>query len=347
MKALIMKEYMKLEYTDVEMPKIKDNEVLVKIMAVSVCGSDIHGIDGKSNRRQVPIIMGHEASGMITEAGAKVTEFKPGDRVTFDSTIYCGRCEFCRKGQLNLCDYRKVYGVSCDDYRQHGAYCEYLAVPEHILYKIGDHVSYQEAALVEPMSVALHAINLLNLTSSDTVVIFGTGTIALFAVQFFKLRNCGNLIVVGRNDKKLLLAQKLGADSVINLKKVNVSTAIMELTGGQGTDYGYDAAGAQSTFHMGIASLKKGGTLVTLANLDKKFELDIASVITKQLTIKGSCASSGEYKEILDLLEKGLLKTNYVISKQLPLSEAADFIIKLHNKEITDFNKLILVTDPK
>ncbi len=343
MKALIMKEYMKLEYVDIDIPKIKPNEVLIKVMAASVCGSDINGLDGKSARRQVPIIMGHEASGIIAEIGDNVKDYKVGDRVTFDSTIYCGFCEYCKKGQINLCDNRRVLGVSCDEYRQHGAYCEYVDIPEYILYKIKDNVSYQEAALVEPMSVALHAANLLNITSSDTVILFGTGTIALFGVQFLKIRKAKKIIVVGRNDDKLKLATELGADFVINSTNEDVLKAVLKLTNGSGVDKSLDAAGAQNTFSMGIASLRKGGIFVTLANLERTFNLDIVSVITKQITIKGSCASNGEYVEILDLLNKKLIKTDYVISKEIPLSESGDFILKLHNKEIADFNKLIIL----
>jgi threonine dehydrogenase-like Zn-dependent dehydrogenase len=294
-----MKEYMKLEYVEISMPKIKSNEVLVKIMATSVCGSDLHGLDGGSGRRKVPIIMGHEASGIITEIGADVKEYKVGDRVTFDSTIYCGKCECCIDGKINLCNSRRVLGVSCDDYRQYGTFCEYVSIPENIVYKIEDNVSYEDAALAEPMAVALHAINQLNIKCTDTVVVFGTGTIALFAVQLFKIRKCKNLIVVGRNDDKLSLATKLGADLVINSAKEDVLNTINYLEK-NGVDKSFDAAGAQSTFSMGIDILKKGGTFVTLANLERTFNINISNVITKELSIKGSCASSGEYVEILD-----------------------------------------------
>jgi threonine dehydrogenase-like Zn-dependent dehydrogenase len=127
----------------------------------------------------------------------------------------------------------------------------------------------------------------------------------------------------------------------------NVTESVLLHTDRQGADVCYDAAGAQSTFSAGVACLKKGGTLVTLANLDLTFQLDMASLITRELTIRGSCASSGEYTEIIDLLEKGKLRTDYCVSKVLPLSDGGDFIIKLHNKEIKDFNKLILLPQEK
>jgi len=338
-----MKEYKKFEYIEMDIPQIKENEVLVRIKAVSVCGSDITGIDGKTRRRQVPIVMGHEASGIIVEKGKNVKNYIVGDRVTFNSTVYCNDCDFCKCGNINLCDNRKVLGVSCDSYRMHGAFCEYLAIPEHILYKLKDNISYQEAALIEPMSVALHAVNLFRPKTTDNVVLFGTGTIALFAVQFLKIKGCKQLIVVGRNEKKLRMAKELGADILIDSDHENVLDTVLLRTDRKGADVCYDAAGAQSTFSTGIASLKKGGTLVTLANLDLTFQLDMPSLITKQLTIKGSCASNGEYTEIIELLSKGKLKTDYNVSKILPLSEGGDYIVKLYNKEIKNFNKLILL----
>lgn len=343
MKALLLKEYKQFEFVDMEMPRIKADEVLVKIVAASVCGSDIVGIDGKNRRRQVPIVMGHEASGVIVEIGRNVRNYRVGDRVTFDSTVYCNECDYCKSGSINLCDNRRVFGVSCDSYSLNGAYCEYLAVPEHILYKLKDNITYQEAALIEPMSVALHAIDLANPAEADNIVLFGTGTIALFAVQLLKIRGCRQLIVVGRNGKKLELAKELGADVLINSGSEDVAEKVFLHTGGKGADIVYDAAGAQSTFSMGVASLKKGGTLVTLANLELTFQLDMTSLITKQLTIRGSCASNGEFAEIIELLENKKLRTDYCISKALPLSEGGDFIIKLYNKEIKDFNKLILL----
>ena len=130
MKALVMEEYKKLNYTDVPDPQIEgDRDILVRVKAVSICGSDVHGFDGSTGRRRPPIIMGHEAAGEVAAVGAGVTKFKTGDRITFDSTIYCGSCFYCQNGQVNLCDNRMVIGVSCEEYRRHGAFAEYVLVP--------------------------------------------------------------------------------------------------------------------------------------------------------------------------------------------------------------------------
>src|ERR1700745_1488851 len=129
MKALLLSEYKHLAVTDLPVPAAGTGEVLIRVAACGICGSDVHGYDGTSGRRIPPIVMGHEAAGLVASTGAGVTRFKAGDRVTFDSTVYCGECVFCRRGEVNLCDRREVIGVSCGDYRRHGAFAEYIAVP--------------------------------------------------------------------------------------------------------------------------------------------------------------------------------------------------------------------------
>jgi L-iditol 2-dehydrogenase len=159
MKSLLLTEYLKLGIAELERPEPEPNEVLVRVAACGICGSDVHGYDGSSGRRIPPIVMGHEAAGVIAAVGSGVANFRPGDRVTFDSTVYCGECAFCRRGEANLCDRREVIGVSCGDYRRNGAFAEFIAVPERILYKLPNKMSYPEAAMLEAVSVALHAVN--------------------------------------------------------------------------------------------------------------------------------------------------------------------------------------------
>ena len=158
MKALLLSEYKKLSVVDMPTPEIGDDEVLVRVRACGICGSDIHGYDGSTGRRIPPLVMGHEAAGVIERAGRAVEGFKAGDRVTFDSTVSCGKCDFCRSGQINLCDNRTVLGVSCGDYRRHGAFAEYVSVPARILYKLPDSLPFERAALIEAVSIAVHAV---------------------------------------------------------------------------------------------------------------------------------------------------------------------------------------------
>ena len=159
MKALTLVEYKKLVYGDAPDPQIAEHEVLVRVQSCGICGSDVHGMDGSTGRRRPPVIMGHEAAGVIAEVGKQIKDWKKGDRVTFDSTVYCGSCWYCQRGLINLCDHRRVLGVSCEDYRQNGAFAEYVALPQNILYRLPDAVIFEQAAMVEPVSMAVHAVN--------------------------------------------------------------------------------------------------------------------------------------------------------------------------------------------
>src|SRR5215475_639256 len=144
MQALLLKEYMKLEIVSMPEPSIGPDDVLVRVRSCGVCGSDVHGLDGSTGRRIPPLVMGHEAAGEVAACGANVGDLKVGDRVTFDSTIYCGACYFCKRGEFNLCDNRQVLGVSPGEYRRHGAFAEYVSVPRRIMYRLPDGLSYDQ-----------------------------------------------------------------------------------------------------------------------------------------------------------------------------------------------------------
>src|SRR5438477_3034078 len=186
MKALVLKDYKTFSFEDVPEPQLGPEDVLVAVKACGICGSDVHGMDGSTGRRRPPIVMGHEASGTVEKLGSEVTSYQLGDRVTFDSTIYNPDSFFSKKGMINLCDDRRVLGVSCEDYRQHGAFAELVSVPSHILYALPPDMTYEQAALVEPVSIAVHARNLTPLDPGDTALVYGTGLIALMMVQVLK-----------------------------------------------------------------------------------------------------------------------------------------------------------------
>src|SRR5258706_4581931 len=168
MKALVLEEYKRFAHKDMPAPEPGPDEVLISVKACGICGSDVHGMEGRTGRRRPPIIMGHEAAGIIAGVGAGVTDWKAGDRVTVDSTIYCGHCEFCRRGMINLCDNRRVMGVSCEDYRQHGAFAEFVTVPPRILYRHTVGLAFEQAALVPQFAVVLHAVGLRPTTLHGT-----------------------------------------------------------------------------------------------------------------------------------------------------------------------------------
>lgn len=333
MKALLLTKYMELEYTDQPAPAFGSEEVLVRVRACGICGSDIHGLDGSSGRRIPPLIMGHEASGVIEAVGANVTKWKPGDRVTFDSMVSCGVCSFCRRGEINLCDARQVLGVSCGDYRRHGAFAEFVNVPQHILFRLPDNVPFEHAAMIEPISIAVHAANLTPIEMGDTAVVVGSGMIGLLTIQAAKLAGCTRVFAVDLEDSKLELAKSLGADEGFNPKHCDPVKEIQDRTGGRGADVAFEAVGATEPIRTAIAAVRKGGTVTLIGNITPKIELSLQAVVTREIRLQGTCGSCGEYPACIDLLSRGLIKVDPFISAKVPLSEGAEWFNKLYHHE--------------
>jgi L-iditol 2-dehydrogenase len=333
MKALVLKAYKQFACEDVPNPEPGPDEVLVAVKACGICGSDVHGMDGSTGRRRPPIIMGHEAAGVISRVGSRVDGWAAGDRVTFDSTIYCAQCAFCRRGMINLCDRRRVLGVSCEEYRQNGAFAELVAVPQHILYRLPDGLAFEHAALVEPFAIALHAVRRAPPTLNDTVVVVGAGMIGLALVQALGQSGCGRLIVVDIAGDKLALAAKCGATNLINPSTEDALGAILRLTQGMGADLAFEAVGVPVTVDLALACLRKGGSVTLIGNVTPKIEFRLQTVVTRELTIYGSCASQGEYPACLDMLERGALRAAPLISATAPLAEGAIWFDRLYRKE--------------
>jgi L-iditol 2-dehydrogenase len=333
MKALLLEEYKKLTVTEMPEPEVGARDVLVQIRACGICGSDIHGFDGSSGRRIPPLIMGHEASGVVAAVGTEVSSVKEGDRVTFDSMVSCGACDFCARGQMNLCDDRRVLGVSCEDYRQHGCFAEYAVVPEHIIYPMPDNLPFEYAAMIEPVSVAVHAVNRTAIAKGDTAVVVGAGMIGLLVVQALKAAGCGKIIAVDLADEKLTLAQTLGAEFGINPNTTDAVTAIREATGGRGADIAMEVVGATPTVQTAIEATRKGGHVTLIGNLAPQVNFPLQSVVTRELTVYGSCASNGEYPECIDLLANGTIQVEPLISAKATLDEGPDWFDRLYAAE--------------
>ena len=333
MKALVLEEYNKLVYKEVPMPVPTPDEVLISVKAAGICGSDVHGMDGSTGRRIPPLIMGHEAAGIIHSVGDNVTDWKPGDRVTFDSTIYRLDDWYTRKGQYNLSDNRMVLGVSCAEFKKDGAFAEFVTVPGHILYKLPGNVSFEHAAMVEPVAVALHALNLTDISLNDTVVVGGAGMIALFVIQLLKLSGCGKIIAFDIDQSRLDLAANLGATHIFNAEKINVSEEVKKLTGGRGADIGIEVVGISPVLRTVIDSVRKGGQITLVGNLSPEVSLPLQQVVTRQLKLQGSCAIAGEYEQALDIISNGKVQIDPLLSVVAPLEEGAVWFNRLHHRE--------------
>jgi L-iditol 2-dehydrogenase len=311
------------------MPSIGDEDVLVRVRACGVCGSDVHGYDGSTGRRIPPLVMGHEAAGIIERIGSAVADLAPGDRVTFDSTVSCGQCSFCLRGQINLCDRRTVLGVSCGDYRRHGAFAEYVSVPARIVYPLPDALPFEHAALIEAVSVAVHAVGLRPPAPEDRVVVIGCGMIGLLVIQMLRQHGCRSIIGIDIDDHRCTMAMSLGATAVLD-GRGDVPREIQRLTDGRGADHAFEVVGFRETVLAAVRSVRKGGTVTLVGNLAPSVELPLQDIVSRQLTLLGSCASSGEYPACIDLMSSGAIDVAPLISATAPLDEGPAWFERLH-----------------
>jgi L-iditol 2-dehydrogenase len=333
MKALVLEDYNRLVYRDWPDPELTDDEVLIQVKAAGICGSDVHGLDGSSGRRKPPIIMGHEASGVIVSKGRSVRGWKTGERVTFDSTIYPLDDWYTRKGLYNLSDHRMVMGVSPGEYRRHGAFAEYVNVPQHILYRIPEEVSFTQASMVEPFGVAAHGIELTPVSWNDTALVVGAGMIGLCVIQVLRSRGCGKIIAVDLEDEKLSMAKQLGASIALNPVRDNIQAGILAQSEGRGADIAIEAVGISDSVKTAIEGVRKGATVTLVGNLSPAVELPLQSVVTRELRLQGSCGIAGEFPAVLDMMARKEINTEAFLSAEAPLSEGADWFKRLYNKE--------------
>ncbi len=333
MKALTLTAYNEFACGDVPLPEIGPDDVLVQVKACGICGSDVHGFDGSSGRRIPPIIMGHEASGVITQCGANVSRWQSGDRVTFDSTVVPAGCQcpFCTEGNFNLCDNRRVLGVSCGDYRQHGAMAEFVRIPQNILFQIPDTLTFEQAAFAEPLSIALHAAGRVKIAPGSTALVIGAGVIGLLTLQALKRKGVERVFVCDLSEARLELARQTGADAVFVSGRDDVLAAVRGLTENQGVHIAMECVGIGPTVTLAIDSLRKGGQLGLVGNIARKIDFPLQQVVTRELSLFGSCASAGEYQEGLDAIADGGINITPLLSAVVPLEEGASMFHRLHS----------------
>ncbi|HEX6802453.1 MAG TPA: galactitol-1-phosphate 5-dehydrogenase [Terriglobales bacterium] len=332
MKALLLSEYKKLQIADVPVPIASPGEILIRVAACGICGSDVHGYDGSSGRRIPPIVMGHEAAGTVAAIGHGVEEFHNDERVTFDSTVYCGECAYCRRGQVNLCDRRQVLGVSCADYRRAGAFAEFVSVPARIVYKLPDTLSFAEASLLEAVSVALHAVSLVQIAPESTGLVVGAGTIGLLVQQALRVAGCSQVFVTDLDANRLELSQRLGATAVLR-SGPDLAGEILRRTNGTGVDVAVEAVGNNAAVQTAINSVRKGGSVALVGNIAAEVAIPLQKVVTRQIAIQGSCASAGEYPRATELMTTGQINVKPLISAVAPLHEGALWFERLYARE--------------
>jgi 2-desacetyl-2-hydroxyethyl bacteriochlorophyllide A dehydrogenase len=326
MKALVYHGPEDLRYEEIEDVRPAKDEVLVKIKAVGICGSDVHGYLGITGRRTPPMVMGHEFSGVVEEVGSEVASVKAGDRVAPYPVVFCGECEFCREGKMHICLNKRALGVlDCN-----GAMAEYVCVPEKVIFKLPESVSYNVGSLIEPMAVSYRGVNNAGDISGKNVLVVGTGTIGLLALAHVKMRNPAKIFVTDLSDSRLEVAKKMGADVVINPSKENVDEIIKAQTGGLGVDVAIEAVGATPTVQQAMASLKLGGTAVWIGNSAKMININMQEIVTRELKVFGTFLYTfKEFGECVELLGSGKLNVEPIISATASLEEGIDYFKQL------------------
>lgn len=336
MKALVLSEYKHLKVTEMPAPDPGAGEVLVRVAACGICGSDVHGYDGSTGRRIPPLVMGHEAAGVVAAIGSGVKAFAPGDRVTMDSTVSCGNCAFCSRGEINLCDNRQVLGVSCAEFRRAGAFAEFVVVPERILYRLPDNLSFPEAAMLEAVSVALHAVRVSHLEGrqdGETALVIGAGMIGLLVLQAARAAGLSRVLIADVDSSRLKLAQSVGAEETLLLSGDDLIDEIFRRTEGRGVDLALEAVGINETVQTAISSVRKGGRVTLVGNVTPNVVLPLQKVVSRQLLLQGSCASSGEYPQAIEWIADGRIRVAPLISAVAPLSDGPRWFDRLYGRE--------------
>jgi L-iditol 2-dehydrogenase len=344
MKALLLSEYNRLSLTEQPRPNPAPDELLIQVAACGICGSDVHGFDGSTGRRIPPIVMGHEAAGIVTSIGTNVRGFAPGDRVTFDSTIYCGACSFCLRGEINLCDRRQVIGVSCGEYRRAGAFAEFITVPVRIAYHLPNTFSFADAAMLEAVSVALHGVAVSQIAAEDSVLVIGAGMIGLLLLQSARAAGASRIFVADVDATRLKLAADLGADRTIQATGAALIDEVLRLTHDLAVNIVMEAVGLNETIASAIDCVRKGGTVTLVGNLAPQVTLPLQKVVSRQIRLQGSCASAGEFPRAIELIASGKIKVKPLITAIAPLSDGPSWFHRLHAREP---NLMKIVLDPR
>lgn len=331
MKAAVFFGTRDLKIQDLEPRKLKPGEVLLKVQACGICGTDIHIYEGAQGSATVfpPVILGHEFAGKVCEIGSGVKDIRIGDRVSVDPNIFCGKCYYCRSGKFHLCERLTAIGVTID-----GGFAEYCIVPENQAYQLPPNVSYAEGALGEPVACCLHGIDLAGITPGDTVLIIGGGTIGLIMLQMAKIAGAARLILSEPVKEKRVRAMTFGADIVIDPVRENFEQAIKSHTG-RGVNIAIECVGIKHTMEQAIQSACKGGTIMMFGLTPPGCEIPLKpfEVFRRELTIKSSFINPYTQARAMELLGSGRIKVKQLISQVVSL----DNIVVFFEKE--DFRK--------
>jgi 2-desacetyl-2-hydroxyethyl bacteriochlorophyllide A dehydrogenase len=322
----------KIEFLEKRLPSLSFKEVLIGVKACAICGSDLHIFKGKHPAASLPVAIGHELSGEVLDIGKNVSKVKEGDRVVVEPVITCGECHFCRRGQYHLC-----LNISFQYRKGQGGFAPYFVAEEDWVHKLPGKVSFEEGALMEPLSVAIHAVNKGNLRLGHTIAIFGSGIIGLLILILTRLSGVGEVFVVDVQEYRLKKALEFGASDVLNNSKGDAVRNIFKKTSQLGVDRSFEAVGLQSTLIQSLNVLKKGGTCILVGIFETHDVMIPANLfIQKEISLAGSQGYCWDFQTAFTLVEKGMVPLRKMISHVLPLASLQEgFELLMDSKKRT------------
>ena len=329
MKSLLYTEFNTLEIAEQPEPVIADNDVLLKVAACGICGSELETFKNQSTRRTPPLIMGHEFCGIIQQVGSRVDGFSIGQRVVSNALVPCDNCVRCERGDTHLCANRQIFGM-----HRSGAFAEFVNVPAVCLTEWPENLSGETACLAEPLANGLHIVNLTEHLDLRHVLIIGAGPIGLMTLQAFRAKKVVEVSVAEISKERLQVAKRLGADKTINPSETDLLTTVLDMTGGEGMDLVIDAAGNATTNKLSIQILRPGGTAVFIGLLENNNALTSYDIILTEKKIIGTYAAKmEELKEALVLMSTGKVDVESWVST-FPLDQGVEgFKLMLEGKD--------------
>jgi len=316
LRRAVLVEPEKIVIEEVERPKPGEGEVLIRVEVCGICGSDIHMFHGTHPFVKPPIVQGHEFSGVVEEIGPGVSRIEVGKRVTVEPSLICGRCYNCLRGRYNICNELRVLGAQAD-----GAFAEYIAVPERTVYEIPEDMSFEEGALVEPLSVAVHAVERSSLEVGNNVVILGAGPIGLLITQVARVGGADRIVVTDLYERRLELAREFGADITINAKREDPVEVIHEELGRDGVDIVFEAVGVEATINQAIEMVRKGAEIVVVGVYGKSPQVKMGLIQDREIVVKGVLMYAWNYPTAIRLIEEGRVDVMRLITHRYPLTE--------------------------
>lgn len=309
MKAALVTDVHKVSIQEIDRPVVKDDEVLIKVKTVGVCGSDLHLFRGTHAFRKPPAILGHEIAGDVVEIGKSVKTVSIGDRVTVEPQYGCGDCEFCRQGLVNLCNSKVVPGTA----KWIGVFVQYFNAPEKTIYQLNDAVSYKMGTMIEPLAVAVRALRRATVKEKDCLVILGSGTIGLLCLVVAKQMGYKNVVCTDTAEFNLAMALKHGATLAINPLEGDVVAAVKKLTGGKGADLALIAAGAHNIVDQASACVRKRGEIGVVAMITEKIPFYSYQIVFNEQTMYGAMTyETKDFKEAAEMVNNGLDLNDFI-----------------------------------